>query len=219
MEWTFEKGIVNTSNNKQGTFVQRTYYVRYKSNTNLRRVIGAAFVYSRLSLENKQLFLEALVTKDNNLLKDSLKKTDNFIPSMSNVITILDFDIKETDQLPAPMETLLTNYDYMNNDSQEDTNPLTLKHFETHLVNCKINKCICTITDDSECKRRIDELIENRSLTMQPSQEEVFNVSIKDPVAYIRRIVELESFVLSQQEEIKRLQTDIETLKLTQQPQ
>ena len=212
MEWKFESGIVATRNRSLNTFVQRVYYIRYKSQTNLRRLITASFTYSKLQVEDKAKFIESIVTKDKAVYVDSLAKVGKPIPNMSKVATIMDFDISEKDQQPKDPKQIERDFELVTNDEGENQvdNYLSLKHFEANLRSCGYEKCICTLTNDEECKRRIDEILTNlnketaETVNPAPTVQELPS----ETVAYLKRILELEALVAKQTEELNTLRNN-----------
>lgn len=220
MEWKFEKGVVHTPSVTKSSFLNRQYYVKY-TNGKLGRIIGTSYVYSKVNPENKQLFIEALLTKNKELYENNIKVDMNFVPKMSDVITIIDFDEKELTQQPAKIETMLKSFEYLDPKLDDENNHLSIKHFEKYLVKCRINKCVCTVTDDTECQNRVNEILQNGT-TMDPQsvpKAGFYSSLIGDPMMYINKIIELEKFVVSQQEEIKSLQDKIAELSTTENPQ
>jgi len=209
MEWKFESGIVASRKRVLNSFDQRVYYVRYKTETNLRRLITASFTYSKIQIEDKEKFIESLVTKDKTVYVDSLAKVGKPIPKMSKVVTIMDFDISEKDQQPKDPKLIEREFELMTNLEEDDQvdNYLSLKHFEANLRSCGYEKCICTLTNDEECKRRIDEILANPNKeTAETSTDTGVTQELpSQTVAYLRRILELETLLAKQTEELNSL--------------
>ena len=210
-DWKFETGIVATRKRVLNAFDQRVYYIRYKSGTNLRRLITASFTYSKLAVEDKEKFIESIITKDKSVYVDSLIKVGKPIPNMSKVVTIMDFDISEKDQQPKDPKLIERDFELVTNIEGDDqvNNYLSLKHFEANLRSCGYEKCICTLTNDEECKRRIDEILSNpnKETASEPSTS-ITQELPSQTVAYLKRILELETLVARQTEELNSLRNN-----------
>lgn len=214
MDWKFESGIVAVRNKPYNTFLQRVYYVRYRSPGNLRRLITTSFTYSKLDSEARTKFIESLTSKDKQVFLESLNTTGKIVPSMSKVITIMDFDISEkgADQQPRDPRTIEKSFEIMTNDSQDENNFLTLAHFERNLPSAGIEACICTLTNDEESKRRIDEILTTTNKETFQAQSNSSGVS-DDSVSYLKRILELEMFIMKQNEELQTLKDRVRELE------
>jgi hypothetical protein len=212
MEWKFESGIVGVRANLYGAVVQRVYFVRYSSNSNVRRIITAAFYYSKMSSTDKDKLIFAM-TQDNDQTKDSLSSFAGvFIPSMSNVVGIMDFDIMEKNQQPNPHPNFEGTFHDVTNYSQDENDFLTLRHFETNLVKCKYDKCVCTLTNDEEAERRIKEItgcpLKQTTATQQRSDPLDEN-SCEHPelLKALKKVFELEALVIQQHHTITDLKS------------
>lgn len=208
MEWKFEEGIVATKTT--GSFTHKVYYVRYKSETsNLRRIVSASFVYSSMEITDRDKFIQSIVTKDERVYMESFGKSRKIVPKMSKVVSIMDFDFSEKDQQPKDIKYIEKSYELLTNTPEDsDENYLSLKYFERNLPICDYRKCVCTLTNDDECKRRIDEVIANsvkETYIPPPPQPNTFDQIPGGSAAYLQKILELQTIIVKQRDEIKAL--------------
>jgi hypothetical protein len=214
MEWKFESGIVGVRTNVYGSLAQRVYHVRYSSNTHLRRLITASFTYTKMSAENREKFIETLLASDSEEFKRVTETTGTLIPSMSNVIAIMDFDITEKDQQPPQPNGFEGSFHTMVNDSQDENDFLTLRHFELNLVKCKYDKCVCTLTNDEEASKRIEEVTTapvKSSVTVSQAAQPFCPETCENPelAKALKRIFELEAIVIQQRHTIEDLKSKV----------
>jgi hypothetical protein len=209
MEWKFESGIVGVKSNVFGAFSQRVYHVRYSSNTHLRRIITASFTYTKFVAEQKDNLIASLITGDVQSYTSSVDNTGALIPAMSNVVAIMDFDINETDQQPPKKAEVEGTFHLIHNDHQDTNDFTSLTHFETNLSKARFEKCVCTLTNDEEAKKRIDEILVSKTKTTHcpPEISSISRECCEHPELEkaIKRVFELEAMVIQQQHIIEDL--------------
>jgi hypothetical protein len=156
--WEFDSGIVATRNKSFNVVFQRIFYVKYRSG-NTRRLITAAFVYSKMKDEDKKKFINSLLDEGEELKPQDVSKMGRFVKSMSKVASIMDFDIREKDQSPEDPKSIEHVFEHMSTDIQDSENHLSILHFEKYLPECDVSKCVCTLTNDEESTRRITDVL------------------------------------------------------------
>jgi hypothetical protein len=162
--WEFESGIVATRNKTFNVVFQRIYYVKYRLGDR-RRLITAAFVYSKLKEEDKKKFITSILDESRDGTVQDVSSLGKFVKTMSKVASIMDFDVKEKDQQPSDPKSIEHVFEHMTKDIQDPENYLTLSHFEAHLNECDVSKCVCTLTNDEESTKRISEVLHLETLS------------------------------------------------------
>jgi hypothetical protein len=158
-KWEFDSGIVATRHKTFNIVFQRVYYVKYKLGDK-RRLITAGFVYSKLKDEDKKKFITSLLDDKKEGSVDNVSSLGKFVGSLSKVASIMDFDVRESgDQKPKDPTSIEHVFEPITNDIHDPENYLTLSHFETHLNECDVTKCVCTLTNDEESAKRISEVL------------------------------------------------------------
>jgi hypothetical protein len=213
MEWKFESGIVGVRSNVFGTFCQRVYHVRYSSDTHLRRLITASFTYTKLVSSEKEKILTSLVTGDMQEFNKAVGTTGVIIPDMSEVVAIMDFDIHERDQHPPNSGEVRGSFHEMHNHTQDINDFTSLAHFEINLSQARYRKCVCTLTNDEESKKRIDEILSTntKESCALPVTSQLSNECLENPelTKALQRIFELEAIVIQQRHTIEDLKSKV----------
>jgi hypothetical protein len=214
MVWKFESGIVGIRTNVFGAFCQRVYHVRYTSDTHLRRIITASFTYSKIVAEKKEEIIESLVNGDIQEFNKAVENTGTLVPSMSNIVAIMDFDINEEDRQPSGVGEIDGTFHKMHNSPQQSQDDFTsLVHFEANLGKAKYNKCVCTLTNDEESKRRIDEILtpDVKTDDCERHSSSFSRECCEHPelINALKRVFELEAIVIQQRNTIEELKSKI----------
>jgi hypothetical protein len=159
MSWNFVTGIVATANTQLNSFVRRVYYITYAKD-DLRRMFMASFVYTKLSDMDKGAFIASMMSDDRDIPIESMNENLKIIDKGCAVNSIIDYDIHEESQLPRDPREIEDLYEIVTNeitDNEEDYR--TLKHFEKYILICDVSDCICTLTNDEESHRRINDIL------------------------------------------------------------
>lgn len=162
--WEFESGIVATRNKSFNVIFQRIFYVKYRSG-NTRRLITAAFVYSKMKEEDKKKFINSLLEEGDSTKPQDVSKLGKFVKTMSKVASIMDFDVREKDQSPKDPASIEHVFEHVTADIQDPENHLSILHFEKYLPECDVSKCVCTLTNDEESTKRIIEVLHSETIS------------------------------------------------------
>lgn len=213
MEWKFESGLVGVRTNPYGPLFQRIYHVRYSSNTHLRRVISIACTYSKLTPGDNIGLINALLESKEEDCRNKLGISGKIVAPLSNVVSIMDFDINEKDQQPKSPSDFDGVFHNLKNDNQDVEDFCTLARFEKDLARCRYEKCVCTLTSDEEAKRRIKEIIECTKTNTCDDQtpESLDTESCQNPefVKALKTIIELEAVIIQQRNTINDLKNKL----------
>jgi len=155
--WSFDAGIVATKPISYTQIVRRFYYVRYARGTS-RRLYIAVFIYG-INDETKTNKIIDWATDSKAVLPFDPSILPKSVMSFNRVTSIMDFDINEKDQQPKGFNELESDFEFIRNDLEDDENPISLKHFEKYLATANYEKCICTMTNDEEARKKISEVV------------------------------------------------------------
>lgn len=158
MNWEFVSGIVSTEVSPVDSFVRRIYYATYKRGE-LRRMLVASFVYTKIENFDKESFVNALLAGQSPNI-ESINSNLKVIEKGCTLGSITDYNILEESQLPEDPKSIEQLYEVLTNnpsDSEEDYK--TLKHFEKYLKMCDVSECVCTLTNDEESTKRVNEIL------------------------------------------------------------
>ena len=158
MSWEFVSGIVSTESSPINTFVRRIYYAIYKQG-DIRRMFVASFVYTKVETFDKEAFVEALMAGREPAI-EPLNSNLKIVDRGCTLGSITEYNVLEESQLPQDPTTIEHLYEQLtNNENDSDEAYTTLKHFEKYLKVCDVTECVCTLTDDRESTRRVNEIL------------------------------------------------------------
>jgi len=167
MGWKYHSGIVTTSHAPVSTFLRRIFYVTYERG-HVHRTIMASFVYTKIETFDKEKFVECLMEEPENLNLESMDVNLKVVKQSCSVGSITDFDIYELSQLPQDPKDIEDIYEVMTDEPEDSEDQYwTRKHFEKYIVICDVSECVCTLTEDEESRKRINEILGERGLQME----------------------------------------------------
>ena len=164
--WVFDQGIVSVKPVNYTQLVRRFYYVKYAKG-DLRRLIMTIYIYGVDSDENSKSIID-WATDEKIEEKPIFKILPKNLISFNKVVSIMDFNIHEKDQHPQSFKELESEFQVLDKDLEDEENPLSLKHFEKYLSTANYEKCICTLTNDEESRKRISDIVPLRIPVQNP---------------------------------------------------
>ena len=119
----------------------------------------SSFLYTKIENFDKESFVKALLAGQSPNI-ESMNSNLKVVEKGCTLGSITDYNVLEESQLPDDPTSIEQLYEILTNDpSDSEENYKTMKHFEKYLKFCDVSECVCTLTNDEESTKRVNEIL------------------------------------------------------------